>query len=163
VITVRVDDPRAPHVADLLARHFAINHALTPSEFAFVLGPEQLARPDVTFFTAWEGDTLAGMGALKNLGDGHAEVKSMRTEPDHFRKGVGAAVVAQIVESAREAGFRRLSLETGTGADYAPARRLYARAGFTACPAFADYPPDSPHNCYMTLELDRDPSKGSGL
>ena len=153
MITVRVDDPAAPHAADLIHRHFATNIANTPAGFAFVLGPEALSGPGVTFFTAWDGETLAGMGALKELDDDHAEVKSMRTEADHLRKGVGAAVLARIVEHARAAGLKRVSLETGTSDDYLAARALYRRAGFRDCPAFGDYPADSPHNRYMTLEL----------
>jgi putative acetyltransferase len=153
MITVRVDDPGGPHVAGLLGRHFATSTGNTPEGFAFVLGPEALSGPGVTFFTAWDGDALAGMGALKDLDIGHAEVKSMRTGPGHLRKGVGATVLARIVEAARANGLRRLSLETGTSDDYAAARALYHRAGFVDCPAFADYPPDSPHNLYMTLEL----------
>ena len=153
MIEVRVDDPAAPHAGDLIARHFANSVAITPEDFAFVLGPDALSEPGVTFFTAWDGEALAGMGALKDLGGGHAEVKSMRTEDKHRRKGVGAAVVAAIVEAARKAGFAQLSLETGTSDDYMPARALYRRFGFVDCAAFADYPADSPHNCYMTLAL----------
>ncbi|HEX8485435.1 GNAT family N-acetyltransferase [Sphingomonas sp.] len=153
MIEVRVDDPASPAVAAMIARHFADAHANSPPGFRFVLGPEKLAQPDVTFFSAWDGDALAGMGAIKDSGCGNAEVKSMRTEPAHRRKGVGAAVLARIVAGAREAGLTRLSLETGTGEDFAPARALYLRAGFVDCAAFADYPADSPHNCYMTLEL----------
>jgi putative acetyltransferase len=153
MITVRIDDPTSPAAAELIARHFATNIANTPEGFAFVLGPEKLGEPGVTFLTAWYGDALAGMGALKDMGEGHAEVKSMRTEPAHLRKGVGAAVVAQIIAEARKQGFTRLSLETGTSDDYLPARALYRRFGFVDCAAFADYPADSLHNCYMTLEL----------
>ncbi len=163
MITVRVDDPASPAVADLIARHFATSQANTPAGFAFVLGPEKLAEPGVSFFTAWDGDALAGMGALKLLGEGDAEVKSMRTEATHLRKGAGAAVLARIVEAARERGVARLMLETGTSDDYAPARALYARAGFVDGPAFGEYPADSPHNCYMTLELKRHPSESWGL
>jgi putative acetyltransferase len=153
MIAVRVDDPTSPAAAAMIAEHFAISHANTPADYAFVLGPEALGAPGVTFFTAWDGDALAGMGALKDLGNREAEVKSMRTAPAHLRRGVGAAVLARIVADARAAGVARISLETGRSDDYAAARALYARAGFVDCPAFADYPHESPHNCYMTLEL----------
>ncbi len=153
MIAVRVDDPGAPHAADLIARHAAGSIAITPPGLAFVLGADALLEPGVTFFTAWDGEALAGMGALKDMGDGHAEVKSMRTEPAHRRKGVGAAVLARIVAEARALGIERLSLETGTSDDYIPARALYARHGFVPCAAFADYPADSTFNCYMTLSL----------
>lgn len=152
-IVVRRDDPTSPAAAEMIRAHRAANLANTPAGYAFVLDAGALSAPGVAFFTAWDGDALAGMGALKDLGGGEAEVKSMRTRPDHLRRGVGAAVLAAIVEAARAGGFTRLSLETGTSDDYRAARALYARAGFVDCPAFADYPADSPHNRYMTLAL----------
>jgi len=153
MITVRTDDPRSSAVAQLIAYHHANAHKNSPPGFSFVLGPEALAVPGVTFFTAWDGDSLAGMGAIKDLGDGAAEIKSMRTAPDHLRKGVAAAILAEIVATARTAGFRRLNLETGSTEEFAAALALYRGAGFVDCAAFADYPADSAFNCYMTREL----------
>lgn len=153
MITVRADDPRSPAAAELVRRHYATSHAITPAAFAFVLDERELCGPDMRFFTAWDGVALAGMGAIKHLGGGHAEVKSMRTDPAHLRKGVAAAILRRLIDVARADGAERLSLETGTGDDFAPARALYRRFGFVDCPAFADYPADSPHNRYMTLVL----------
>jgi putative acetyltransferase len=153
VITVRLDDPTSPEAAQLIARHTAGMGLTTPAEHRFVLGANALNHPDTAFFTAWDGDQLAGMGAIKDLGDGHAEIKSMRTDPAHLRKGVGAAVLTALIDAGRARGFQRLSLETGTSDDFVPAHALYRRFGFADCSAFADYPADSPHNCYMTLHL----------
>lgn len=153
MIIVRRDDPTSPEVAQLLAQHIDGVGLTTGPEFRFVLDAGALAGPDTAFFTAWKGNELAGMGAIKDLSDGHAEVKSMRTDPAHVRKGVGAAVLTSLIATARAQGFGRLSLETGTGDDFVPAHALYRRFGFTDCPAFADYPANSPHNRYMTLKL----------
>ena len=153
VIAVRADDPRSAAAAGLVRRHFAISHAITPAAFAFVLDEGELCGPDVRFFTAWDGDALAGMGAIKHLGGGHAELKSMRTDSAHLRKGVAAAILRHMIDAARADGAERLSLETGTGDEFVPARALYRRFGFVDCPAFADNPADSPHNQYMTLAL----------
>lgn len=153
MITVRRDDPTSPAAAALVARHLDGVGLTTGPEHRFVLDARELSAPDVAFFTAWDGGELAGIGAIKDLGSGHAEVKSMRTDPAHLRKGVGAAILSSLITEARKRGFERLSLETGTSEDFVPAHALYRRFGFADCPAFADYPADSPYNCYMTLRL----------
>ena len=153
MITVRPDDPASPAVAALINWHLDAVGETTASEYRFALGLEALRAAEVAFFAAWDGDALVGMGAIKDLGDGHAEIKSMRTAPAHLRRGVGTAILTSLIAAARARGFERLSLETGTSADFAPAHALYQRFGFADCPAFADYPSDSPHNRYMTREL----------
>jgi putative acetyltransferase len=153
VITVRRDDPTSPAAAALIARHMDGVGLTTGPEHRFVLDAQGLTAAGIEFFTAWDGDELVGIGAIKDLGHGHAEIKSMRTDPAHVRKGVGAAVLTALIANARERGFERLSLETGTSEDFVPAHALYRRFGFADCPAFADYPADSPHNRYMTLRL----------
>lgn len=140
-------------MAALIKWHLATVGETTDAAHRFALGLEELSATDVFFFSAWEGNVLAGIGAIKDLGGGHAEVKSMRTDPEHLRKGVGAAILTSLIVTARAHGFERLSLETGTTDDFAAALSLYQRFGFTDCSAFADYPPNSPHNRYMTLQL----------
>ena len=154
MIAVRRDDPLSPAVAGLIAEHLAFARANTDAAFRFALGAEKLATADTAFFTAWDGDTLVGMGAVKRLDSDHAELKSMRTADAHRRKGVGAAVLAALIAYAREQGIVRLSLETGTDDDFVPAHALYRRFGFVDCGAFADYPADSTQNRYMTLTLE---------
>ena len=142
-----------PAIAALIARHLEAVGETTACEYRFALGAEALSAADVAFFAAWDGDALVGIGAIKGLDNGHAEVKSMRTEAAHLRRGVGAAILTSLIAAARERGFERLSLETGTTDEFGPAHALYERFGFTDCASFADYPPDSPHNRYMTLQL----------
>lgn len=148
---IRQDDPTAAHVADLLAHHLRELRSVM-SNYAFALDATGLSAPNVTFWTAWDSDTLLGFGALKALDASHGEVKSMRAAPAARGTGVGRAILEHVIAEARRRGFSRLSLETGTGALHAPAVALYRRVGFVSCDAFGDYQP-SPYNQFMRLEL----------
>ncbi len=151
-LTIREDDLTGPDIAALLTAHLDTMHATSPPESAHALDLEGLRAPGVTFWCAWEGDTLLGCGALKQLDPTHGEIKSMHTAAASRGKGVGGKVVAHIIDEARRRGYRRLSLETGSMAVFAPARALYERFGFTYCDPFADYVPD-PNSVFMTREL----------
>jgi putative acetyltransferase len=144
-----LDDPR---VIDLLHVHLLRARAETAPGSAHALDLSALRSPDVTFWCAWDGDSLAGVGALKRLSADHGEVKSMHTAESMRRKGVGAAILRHIVAWAQARGMSRLSLETGSWPYFAPARALYARHGFVKCPPFGDYRPD-PNSVFMTLAL----------
>ena len=147
-----VDDLAGPEVAALLGEHLAEMRAVSPPESTHALDLDGLRRPEVTFWTVWDGADLLGCGALLELDPAHGEIKSMRTASAHHGRGVGAALVVHVVAEARRRGYRRLSLETGASAHFAPARRLYARHGFVPCPPFGDYP-DDPHSAHMELVL----------
>lgn len=150
-LTIRQDDPKAAHVADLLAFHLAELRGHM-AEFAFALDATGLSAPNVTFWTAWNGDELAGFVALKALDDRHGELKSMRAAPAALRTGVGRALLQHVIVAARARGMARISLETGTADLHAPAVALYRSAGFAQCEAFSDYCP-SPHNQFLALDL----------
>ncbi len=149
---ITVDDPRAPDVQELLVRHLAFMHAQSPPEDVHALDVEGLVDPAVTFFSLRKDGELIATGALKRLDARHAEVKSMHTVEAMRGKGIAAAMVSYLIGVARARGFVRLSLETGTGPAFAPARALYAKAGFVPCGRFGDYQ-DSPYSCFMTLDL----------
>ena len=134
-----LDDPR---VVALLNAHFAGMLANSPEESCHFLDLSGLRARDVTFWTAWDGEELLGCGALKQLDPQHGEVKSMRTAAEHLRRGTGAALVSHILKVARERGYKRLSLETGSGPAFEPAIALYRQFGFTDCAPFADYKED---------------------
>ncbi len=151
-IVIRRDDPAAAHVAALLDFHLAELHDVMTPEFAFALDATGLSSPAITFWTAWRGNTLVGMAALKDQAADWGEVKSMRAAPEARGTGVGRALIAHIVETARARGYRRLMLETGTADTHAAAVSLYRSVGFVDCDAFADYRP-SPHNRFMTLAV----------
>lgn len=141
------DDVRA-----LLAEHLSDMFATSPAESVHALDLDALRDPAIAFWAAREDGQLLGCGALKDLGDGHGELKSMRTASGHRGRGVAAAVLEHLVGVARARGFGRLSLETGTEGYFAPARRLYVRHGFAPCAPFADYVPD-PHSVFLTREI----------
>jgi putative acetyltransferase len=106
----------------------------------------------VTFWSIWDDDELAGCGAIKELAPTHGEIKSMRTAEAHLGKHVGSEMLAHIVDVARQRGYQRLSLETGSTDAFAAAIRLYKRFDFVACEPFGDYKPD-PFSRFFTLVL----------
>ncbi len=136
----------------LLERHLAFAAATTEPEDIYALDVDALADAAVTFVSYRDRGELLGVGALKELDATHGELKSMHTAEAARGRGVGAAIVDHLLGLARERGYARVSLETGAGPAFAPARRLYARAGFVPCGAFGDYAP-SPNSAYMTLAL----------
>jgi len=152
VLEIREDDLSGEPVRALLALHLAGMHANTPPEHVFALDLSGLQRPEINVWTAWVGPAIAGVGALKAHADGSGEVKSMRTHPDHLRKGVAAALLERIIETGRARGYTRLSLETGRGPAFEPALALYRRRGFRDGAAFADYAP-SGFSQFLHLEL----------
>jgi len=127
--------------------------ASTPPEHAFALDVDGLLDPAISFFSFRADGELLGVGAIKRLDAEHAEIKSMHTAAAARGRGVGRAMLHHLLGVARAERVRRVSLETGTMAEFAAARALYESAGFTACGPFADYRP-SDDNCFMTLPLD---------
>jgi putative acetyltransferase len=149
---ITVDDPSALDVRRLLTIHLDFARAPTPPEHAHALDVDGLLDPSVTFFSFRRDGALLAVGALKRLDAGHAEVKSMHTAAAARGQGIGRRMVEHLIAVAREAGYRRLSLETGSMVEFAPARALYASVGFELCEPFGDYRA-SPDNTYMTLHL----------
>ena len=138
-LAIRQDDLTGPPTRALLALHLAGMQANTPPEHVFALDLSGLQRPEITVWTVWEGDEVMGVGALKDLGDGTGELKSMRTDPRHLRRGVAAAMLDHLIAEGRRRGYRRLSLETGRGEAFEPALALYRKAGFANGEMFSDY------------------------
>jgi putative acetyltransferase len=153
IIEGGLDDPR---VVALLRTHVTRARAETARGSAHALDLDGLRAPEITFWSAWEGDTVVGVGALKRLSADHGEVKSMYTAETARGQGVGSAVLRQIVATAGARGMRRLSLETGAWAYFAPARALYGRHGFVECGPFEGYGED-PNSVFMTRVLEDSP------
>jgi len=149
---IREDDLSGAATRALLELHLRGMHAHTPAGHVFALDLAGLATPAVTVWSAWDGAALAGIAALRALADGTGEVKSMRTDPRHLRRGVASALLEHIVAEARRRGLSRLSLETGRGAAFEPALALYRRRGFVEGEAFGDYAA-SPYNQFLHLTL----------
>lgn len=149
---ISLDDPRAPDVRRLLEVHLTFARGQTPPEDAHAMDVDELADPAVRFFSLRRDGVLLSVGALKRLNSEHAEVKSMHTVVSQRGRGVGRRMLEHLIAVARAEGYRRLSLETGSMAAFAPARSLYAGAGFVPCEPFGDYRL-SPNSAYMTLYL----------
>jgi len=151
-LTFREDDLTGEAIAALLRLHLDEMHRWSPPCSVHAMPVERLRQSDVTFWSAWNGNALAGCGALRHLDEGHGEIKSMRAAPDYRGRGVGKAILRHLLGEARARGYARVSLETGRPAEFLPARRLYESYGFVECPPFADYVLDDFSIC-MTLEL----------
>jgi putative acetyltransferase len=149
IIEGGLDDPR---VVALLHTHVVRARAETAAGSSHALDLAGLRAPEVTFWSAWEGEEVVGVGALKRLGAEHGEIKSMHTAEAARGRGVASALLREIVAGARARGMTRLSLETGSWPYFLPARALYLRHGFVECGPFGDYRAD-PNSVFMTLEI----------
>ena len=147
-----IDDLSGPEIAAFIDDHVRDMRAITPLESKHALDLEGLRKPEITFWSVYDGDTLVGCGAIKRLSADHAEVKAMRTAPLRKRSGIASLLLEHIIAEARRIGYTRLSLETGTAAQFVPARKLYEKFGFEYTEPFADYTVD-PHSTYMTKTL----------
>ena len=151
-VTIIEDDLSGEAIRELVARHLSGMHANSPACKVHALPVEKLRQPGVTFYSAWVGDVLAGMGAIRELDATHGELKSMRVASDWLGKKIGEAVLLHLLSIARQRGYARVSLETGQGPAFEPALGLYRKHGFVNCEAFADYVLDDFSQC-LTLKL----------
>ena len=151
-VLIREDDLSGAATHELLRLHLQGMHASSPPGTVFALDLRGLQSADITVWTAWFGEAIAGIGALRRLDARTGEVKSMRTHPNFLRRGVAAALLEQIITAARAHGLRRLSLETGSGEAFEPALTLYRRRGFIDGDAFGQYT-RSEFNQFLHLEL----------
>ena len=139
-------------VRSLLAQHFAEMRAGSPPSACHVLPADGLNAPEIRFFTLREDGVLLGCGALKRLGPGHGEIKSMRTADAALGRGVGKAMLDHIVATAKTEGMTRLSLETGSTEQFAAANRLYEKEGFERTGPFGGYA-DTPFTRFFTKQI----------
>lgn len=149
---IAIADPRIDDVRALVEHHLKFGRLHSPPQDAHALEVDELLDPAVILFGLRCRGELVAIGALKRLDDRHAELKTMHTV-EHVRGlGIGRAMLDHLLTVARERGFERVSLETGSMEAFAPARSLYASAGFTTCEPFGDYR-RSPNSTYMTLKI----------
>lgn len=131
-----LDDPQ---VIDLLRLHGDAMLAASPPGACHFLDLAALKAPDISFWSAWDGGKLTGIGALKTLDARHGELKSMRVADGYRRRGVGERMLQHLIAVAQARGLTQLSLETGSSPTFAPALALYAKHGFAPCPPFGGY------------------------
>ena len=146
------DDLTGEAVIALLQLHLDDMHRFSPADSVHAMPAEQLRAAQVSFFSAWDAGDLAGCGAFRMIGPGHAELKSMRVAPSYRRQGVGEAILLHLLAAVRAAGALRVSLETGRTEPFRPAQMLYRKHGFTECPPFGSYVSDDFSQC-MTKVL----------
>ena len=139
-------------VLDLLELHLAEAHALSPPTKVHAMPAERLRQGDVTFYSAWDGEALAAVGALREIEPRRGELKSMRSSTTYRGKGAGEAILRHLLAEARRRGYTWIGLETGRQAAFEPARTLYRKHGFAECEAFGDYVSDAFSLC-MGREL----------
>jgi putative acetyltransferase len=149
---IKIDDLTGTEIAELVGEHLQSMALHSPPESRHALNLDGLQKQEITFWSAWERGELVGCGALKELDGQHGEIKSMRTSSSHLRKGVAKRLLQHIIEEAKQRGYLRLSLETGSMDAFDPAKRLYASFGFQYCKPFSDYIED-PNSVFMTKEL----------
>ena len=137
-------------VHELLIKHFVELRSVSPVDRGHVLDISGLKNLKIKFWSLWENNQLIGCGALKFLNKEHGELKSIRVADKFRRKGNGIKVINHLIAEAKKLNIKKISLETGTGDFFTPARRLFDKFGFKTCEPFAHYKKD-PGACYMNL------------
>ncbi len=144
--------PADARVRELLERHWQLMRDTSPPESCHVMNADELNEADARLLAVFEGDLALGVGAIKALSEAHAELKSMHTRAESRGRGVAGLILQALLDHARASGFGRVSLETGSAAEFQAARRLYEREGFRYCPPFGSYTED-PLSVYMTMDI----------
>ena len=139
-------------VNDLLKKHFIELRSVSPAGSTHVLDIDGLKDPSIKFWSLLENNKLIGCGALKFLEKDHGEFKSIRVADEFRKKGIGERIINHLIEEAKKLEISKLSIETGAGEFFAPARKLFNKFGFKKSEPFAHYKVD-PNSCYFTLDL----------
>jgi len=139
-----------PEVNELLVKHFVELSSVSPVCKGHVLNIDGLKNSSIKFWSLWEGNKIVGCGALKFLDNEHGEFKSIRVADKFRKKGKGIEVINHLIYEAKKLNIKKISLETGAGSFFAPARKLFEKCGFKTCKPFANYKEDS-DACYMSL------------
>ena len=151
-LVITCDDVRSEEIIALLDAHLTLMRSLSPPESTHALDLTGLRGPEITFWRAEIAGELAGCGALKALEEDAGEIKSMHTAAAHRGKGVAATLLRHVMTTARDRGYQKLFLETGSQPGFEPARQLYLTHGFAECPPFGEYMLD-PNSVFMTIDL----------
>jgi len=144
-----------PEVNELLTKHFVELRAASPEGSAHVLDIPGLKIPSIKFWSLWENEKLFGCGALKFLEKGHGEFKSIRVHDNFKKKGNGIKIINHLIEEAKKLDIKKLSIETGAGDFFIPARKLFNKCNFLPCKPFAHYKLDK-NSIYLTKQIDND-------
>jgi len=141
-----------PKVNELLTKHFIELRSVSPAGSTHVLDITGLKDQSIKFWSLWDNDEVIGCGALKFLDKIHGEFKSIRVVDKFRKKGAGEQIFNHLIEEAKKLGIKKLSIETGSGKFFEPARKLFINFGFQPCLPFAHYKED-PNSCFYTKDL----------
>ena len=144
-----------PEVNKLLTKHFIELRAASPEGSAHVLDIPGLKVPTIKFWSLWDSEKIFGCGALKFLDNEHGEFKSIRIHDDFRKKGYGIKIIDHLIYEAKKLNIKRISLETGAGKFFDPARRLFKKCNFEPCQPFAHYKEDL-NSLYLTKLINND-------
>ena len=136
-------------VNEMLIKHFIELRSVSSKGSAHVLDIAGLKDPTIKFWSLWEDNQLMGMGALKFLDKEHGEFKSIRIHDDFRKQGNSINVINHLINEAKKLNINRLSIETGAGDFFIPARKLFKKCGFETCEPFAHYKEDV-NSVYLT-------------
>lgn len=149
---IKIDDLRGPEIAQLLQEHLDHMYSVSPAASVHALDIEALRHPDITFWSAWEDNHLCGCGAIKKINSEYAELKSMRTAKGYQRRGVALQILNTVIIEAKNRGYQKLYLETGSQTAFIPARTMYLNRGFKLCEPFEGYIHDE-NSVFMSYTL----------
>ena len=142
-------------VNELLTKHFIELRAASPQGSAHVLDIPGLKDKSIKFWSLWENEKLVGCGALKFLEKDHGEFKSIRVHDAFRNKGNGIKVIEHLIYEAKRLEIRRISIETGAGSFFVPAKKLFIKCNFKPCRPFAHYKEDI-NSIYLTKLINND-------
>ena len=141
-----------PEVNQLLIKHFIELKAASPEGSAHVLDIPGLKTSSIKFWSLWQNKKLLGCGALKLIDKEHGEFKSIRIHDDFRNQGNGIKVINHLILEAKRLNIKRLSIETGSGKFFEPARKLFKKCDFVVCKPFAHYKEDL-NSIYLTKQI----------
>jgi len=141
-----------PQVNELLIKHFIELRSVSPPGSTHVLDIPGLKDPTIRFWSLWDDKELIGCGALKLLEKNHGEFKSIRVADKYRKNGMGEKIISHLIDQAKQIGIKKLSIETGSGDFFTPARKLFKKFGFKKSEPFAHYKID-PNSCYFSLNI----------
>ena len=141
-----------PEVNDLLKKHFIELRSVSPEGSTHVLDIPGLKIPSIKFWSLWENEQIIGCGALKFLDENYGEFKSIRIADKFKQKGLGIKIINHLIKEAKKLNVKKISVETGSGDFFLPARKLFKKCGFQPCEPFSHYKED-PNSCYFSLDI----------
>lgn len=151
-MNIIIDDLTSIETKELLKEHLLEMNEISPPESKHALDWKNLKQPDITFWSIWEEDQIAGFIALKKLSAEEAEIKSMRSSYNFRGQGVATRLLKHLLEEATKSRYQKISLETGSMEYFIAARKLYKKYGFKECKPFGSYKKD-PNSVFMSKEL----------